>query len=122
MTAKRASWRRAKMLFMKHLIAFVVMLAIGLQGSLVASAAIAPLMSPDCQTSATGRAVSSDSCCPSGLHSMNCCLDECLATAAVTVAYASPVRYYGPDAQASQFFTTTFSSRGDSPLIRPPIL
>ena len=50
-----------------------------------------------------------------------CCLDACLSTVAVTVSPASLI-WYGHTAPALQFRTTSFSSRGDSPLIRPPIL
>lgn len=106
----------------RQLIALIVMLAVGLQGSLVAFAAVAPLNQSDCQIAAESRAdASRDSCCPNGLHTASCCLDVCLATAAVTVSPASLV-WYGRTAPARQFHTTSFSSRGDSPLIRPPIL
>lgn len=113
-------WHRAKIASMKLIIAAVVMLALGLQGLLVAFAATSPLMSPDCQTSAISHAVGFDSCCPSGFHS-SCCLDECLASPAITESSVSPIRNDGPAVQA-QFSTIIFSSRGDSPLIRPPIL
>jgi hypothetical protein len=105
----------------RQLIALIVMLAIGLQGSMVAFAAVAPLMQPDCQISTESQDVAHKSCCPSGLHAASCCLDACLAAVAIT---ASPtiLVWYRLKAPTLQFQTVSFSSRGDSPLIRPPIL
>jgi hypothetical protein len=52
---------------------------------------------------------------------MNCCLDLCLATVGATV---SPIAltWFSPPAKLQAAKTSSFSSRGDSPLIRPPIL
>jgi hypothetical protein len=56
-----------------QLIAVIVMLAIGLQGSVVAFAGTSPLMSTDCQTAAISHSgASQDSCCPKGQHTMSC--------------------------------------------------
>jgi hypothetical protein len=105
-------------LMKRQLIALIVILALGLQGSLVAFAASA--MVSDCTTSAASPDTSK-SCCPSGLHTASCCLDVCLATVAVTVSPASLV-WYGRKDRALPFHTAIFASHGDSPLIRPPIL
>src|ERR1700734_449578 len=106
----------------RKLIAVILMLAIGLQGSLAAYSSTKPLMSTGCQTTVGSHSdASQDSCCPKGQHAMSCCLDLCLSNICVTVSpvtlawYADPAPV--PLAQAS-----IFSSRGDSPLIRPPIL
>jgi tRNA splicing ligase len=104
----------------RQLIALIVMLALGLQGSLVALAAIAPQMA-DCQTPVESQDVAHKSCCPSGIHTASCCLDACLSAVAVTMSPASMV-WNGRTVRALLFRTATFSSRGDSPLIRPPIL
>jgi hypothetical protein len=104
----------------RQLIALIVMLALGLQGSLVALAAVAP-QTADCQTPAESQDVAHKSCCPSGLHTASCCLDACLSAVAVTVSPASLV-WYGRAARALLFRTTIFSSRGETPLTRPPIL
>ena len=113
---------RAKIGYMKRqLIALALILAIGLQGSLAAFAAGIPVLQSDCQTSAESQGVAANSCCPSGVHTTNCCLDTCVAVVAVT---ASPVTLVlrEPMVSAVHFRAASFFSRGDSPLIRPPIL
>jgi hypothetical protein len=108
----------------RQLIALFVMLAIGLQGSLVAFAGIFPLMSTDCQAAVSSYTdASQDSCCPKGQHSMSCCLEACTGTVAGAVTVTPQVlNWLGSTALLPQFRTTHFSSRGNSPLIRPPIL
>jgi hypothetical protein len=106
----------------RQLIALIVILALGLQGSVAAFAAASEMMSSDCTTSSVGQSdTSHKSCCPSGLHTASCCLDACLATVAVAMSPGSSV-WYGRSARALPIHTATFSSRGDAPLIRPPIL
>jgi hypothetical protein len=108
----------------RQLIAVIVMLAIGLQGSVVAFAGIFPLMSTDCQTAAISHSgASQDSCCPKGQHTMGCCLEACVGTVAGAVT-TMPQVLTSPKSETlvPQFLSTRFSSRGDSPLIRPPIL
>jgi hypothetical protein len=106
------------------LVAVIVIFAIGLQGSAVAFAGISPLMSTDCQTAAVSdSAASQDSCCPTGSHAMSCCLEACFGTVAGGVATTPQVpNRLGFATLVPQFVSTQFSSRGDSPLIRPPIL
>jgi hypothetical protein len=104
----------------RQLIALIVMLALGLQGSLVALAAAAPQVA-DCQTPAQSQDVAHKPCCPSGLHTASCCLDACPSGVAVTASPASLV-WYGRTVRALLFLTANFSSRGETPLIRPPIL
>jgi hypothetical protein len=98
----------------------ILMLVIGLQGSLAAFAATSPLMSTDCQSTAAVPS-EQDSCCPKGQHAMSCCLDLCLSTLGATV---SPITLSWFDRPSNQLATkpAIFTSRGDSPLIRPPIL
>jgi hypothetical protein len=106
----------------RQLVAVILMLVIGLHGSLAAFAATSPLMSADCQTTAiSASAVSQDSCCPKGQHALSCCLDLCLSTVGATV---SPVAstWFARSAPVLPAKSSIFSSRGDSPLIRPPIL
>jgi hypothetical protein len=105
----------------RQLVALIMMLAIGLQGSLTAFAAGPPAMQSDCQTSADSQDIAQKSCCPSGLHSVGCCLDACVAVIAIAT---SPVclPWYGRAAPPAQLCISTFFSHGDSPLIRPPIL
>jgi hypothetical protein len=113
---------RAKIMNMKRqLIALMMILAIGLQGSLTAFSAGTPVMQSDCQSSADSQDIAQKSCCPSGLHSVGCCLDACVAVIAIAT---SPVylAWYGRAAPPAQLHISTFFSRGDSPLIRPPIL
>jgi hypothetical protein len=117
--------KAAKVVCMKcRLIALIVMLAIGLQSSVIAFAGIAPVVSTDCQTAAISQTdTSQDSCCPKGQRSMSCCLDACVATASVALMMTpQALIWHGRVAPPEQFRTTHFSSRGDSPLIRPPIL
>jgi hypothetical protein len=108
----------------RQFIALIVMLAIGLQGSVVAFAGISPLMSTDCQTTAISHSdVAQDSCCPKGQHSMSCCLEACTGTVAGAVTVMpKALDWLGSATLPPQFRSTHFSSRGDSPLIRPPIL
>jgi hypothetical protein len=120
---RRAS--AAKLLCMKRqLLAAIVMLAIGLQGSVVAFAGISPLMSTNCQTSLVSHSdASQDSCCPNGHHTMGCCLEACAGTVAGAVTMIpQALNCVGSATLLPQFLSTRFSSRGDSPLIRPPIL
>ncbi len=105
----------------RQLIALIMMLAIGVQGSVAAFAAGAPAMQTDCQTAAQNPNLDHKCCCPHGLHAASCCLDACTATVAVTGSPASLIWYRG-SVPAPQFGHVAFVSRGDSPLIRPPIL
>jgi hypothetical protein len=105
----------------RQVLALILMLAVGLQGSLSAFAANAPGQS-DCQTAAESHAgVSHTSCCPSGSHMANCCQDACPTAVAVTTSSVALV-WHRHAASILKFHTTTFSTRGDAPLIRPPIL
>jgi hypothetical protein len=108
----------------RQLIALIVMLAVGLQGSVVAFAGISPLMSTDCQTSPVLHSnASQGSCCPRGQLTMSCCLEACMGTLAGVVTTTPPVlNCLGSATLLPQLLSTHFSSRGDSPLIRPPIL
>ena len=54
---------------------------------------------------------------------MGCCLEACVGTvagAATTTPQA--LNWRGAETLVPQFLSIRFSSRGDSPLIRPPIL
>jgi hypothetical protein len=107
----------------RQLIALMMILALGLQGSLVAFAAAAPLMQSDCQTSVQTQEVADKSCCPRGVHTTSCCSNAC--PAAVTAAVAAspaPLIWDSGTTPALRFGAARFLSRGDSPLIRPPIL
>jgi hypothetical protein len=108
----------------RQLIAIIVMLVIGLQSSVVAFAGTSPLMSTDCQIAANSHSdASQDSCCPKGGRTMSCCLDACAGTVAGVVVMTPQALNRHDDATlVPQFRTMHFSSRGDSPLIRPPIL
>lgn len=105
----------------RQLIAVILLLALGLQSSLAAYSATWSLMSTDCQTMQNSQTdASHDSCCPKGQHAINCCLDLCFASVGITVFQAIFV-WKGRSAPALAGRTSIFSSRGDSPLIRPPI-
>jgi hypothetical protein len=105
----------------RQFVVLILMLVIGLQGSLAAFAANF-LVQSDCQTTAESQAGGSHtSCCPSGSHMANCCLDACPTAVAVTASSAALV-WHRRATSILQFHTTIFSSRGGSPLIRPPIL
>jgi hypothetical protein len=108
----------------RQLIALIVVLAIGLQMSVAALAVAFPLVSTGCQTAAISYSdPSEESCCPKSQHTTNCCLDACVAAVALAVTMApQALSWHGRAAPAPQFRTTHFSSHGDSPLIRPPIL
>jgi hypothetical protein len=102
--------------------ALILMLAIGLHGSLAAFAAISPSMSTSCQNTAVAHSDSSqDSCCPKGQSAMSCCLDLCLSTMGASVTPIA-LTWFAPPAELPAAKSAIFYSRGDSPLIRPPIL
>jgi hypothetical protein len=104
----------------RQIIALLVILAVGLQGSVSALASAA--MQYNCTTSAVSHSDNpQESCCPSGQHSPSCCLDACVIAVGVTASPAFSI-WHVLTAQPLQFRFMTFSSRGDSPLIRPPIL
>jgi hypothetical protein len=106
----------------RELIALILILAIGLQGTLAAFAATSPFMSTDCQTTTAAHSDGAQaSCCPKGQHARSCCLDLCLSTVGTIV---SPIALTWFDRPSEVLATkpAIFSSRGDSPLIRPPIL
>jgi hypothetical protein len=107
----------------RQLIAVIMILGLGLQGSLAAFAAAAPLMQSDCQTSRQTQDVADKSCCPRGVHTTSCCSDACSAAVAATVAASpAPLIWDNRTTPALRFGTPFFLSRDDSPLIRPPIL
>jgi hypothetical protein len=106
----------------RELIALILMIAFGLQGPITAFAATSQWMSGDCQTTATAYSnASHDSCCPKGQRALSCCLDLCLSTVGATVSLIAPT-WFSPPAILQAAESSIFSSRGDSPLIRPPIL
>ena len=106
----------------RQLIVLITMLALGLQGSVVAFASMTPLLLPDCQTPSESRSdVSHKPCCSGESHKLGCCLDMSIAAAAVPSTVRSAV-WQGRAVLTSLFRSMIFSSRGDSPLIRPPIL
>ena len=102
----------------RQLIALILMLAVGLQGSVAAFAATSPVAT-DCQTAAHSGA-SQDSCCPSQ-RAVSCCLDLCLLTIGATVSQTA-LTWFIPPIELMVVKPAIFSSRGDSPLIRPPII
>jgi hypothetical protein len=105
----------------RQFIALFVVLAVALQGSVAAFAGNSSAMYSDCRSAVESPSdFAHKSCCPDSLYAMSCCLDACVASVALTVSPASLV-WYGRTAQPRQFRAATFSSRGDSPLIRPPI-
>jgi hypothetical protein len=106
----------------RQLVVLILLLAIGLQGSVAAFAMTSPVMSPDCQTSAISHSgMSQDSCCPRGQHAMSCCLELCLSNVAANLS-PTAFNWYSRAAPALSALASNFSSRGDSPQIRPPIL
>jgi hypothetical protein len=106
----------------RELIALILMLAMGLQGSMAAFAATALSTPAACQTTAMAHsAASQDSCCPKGQRAMSCCLDLCLSTVGAAMSSVAITLSSAPASlQAAR--PPIFFSRGDSPLIRPPIL
>jgi hypothetical protein len=106
----------------RELIALVLMLAIGMQGSVAAFAATSPLVSTDCQSSAVAHSDASQDCCPKGPRAMSCCLDLCLSTVGAAVSSPPPLGWFALSGPVTAAKTSIFSSRGNAPLIRPPIL
>ena len=107
----------------RGLIALILILAVGLQGSMVALAATSPLMSSDCQTAAIAHSdASQNSCCPKGQRAMSCCLDLCLSPVCAPMSPIAARTWFAPPLELLAIKSAIFSSRGDSPPIRPPIL
>jgi hypothetical protein len=80
------------------------------------------LMSTGCQTSAAAHSdATQDSCCPKGQH-ISCCLDLCLSTIGTIASPMAALTGFDRQSEAVATKLAIFSSRGDSPLIRPPIL
>jgi hypothetical protein len=105
----------------RPLMALLLTLAIGVQGSLAAFAAVTPTMQPDGQMATKNHHAASHTCCPDNGSRASCCPDACVAAVAVTPS-AGLLAWQGRTAPAIHFQSTTFSSRGESPLVRPPIL
>ena len=102
----------------RQIIGLVLILAVCLQTAPVLFAAVRQMPS-ECQT--VSEVHSEKSCCPSGVHTTNCCLDACLMAGSVSAA-SLPLVWMGHSTFDPQFQGSAFSSRGDAPLIRPPIL
>jgi len=108
----------------RQLIAWILLIVLGLEASL-ALAAISTSLQSDCHTSESHADTSHKACCPSGAHTgartMSCCLDVGGVGLAIPMAPVS-VAWYGRSAPLPMGSTASFLTRGDSPLIRPPIL
>jgi hypothetical protein len=105
----------------RQLIGLILMLVVTFQGSLVAFAGAAAPMSSDCEK-LTVSVSSQHDCCPSAVHTANCCQDTCPATTAAVSTSAAPLLLQGRQDGSFPFHSESFSSRGESPLTRPPIL
>jgi hypothetical protein len=128
--ASRAGGGGYTQIMKRRLIAFLIVMAIGLQSPIIAYAAAAAgttgagsaLMPCDSAAhAATHPGISPKSCCPGGEPTANCCLSICLVAVGVT-ARPAPTRAYAPTAPPFRPTASSFTSRGDAPLIRPPIL
>ena len=107
----------------RNFVALILMLAVTLQGSLLAFANASAQMPSNCITlMASTPHTPQDACCSSVTHALMCCQDACPATAAVIGSFTAPLIFYGRPVPALPIHTEIFSSRGESPLIRPPIL
>jgi hypothetical protein len=106
----------------RQLVVLILFFAICLQGSVTAFAATSPLMSTDCQATATDHSgASQNSCCPKTHHAMSCCLDLCLSPVGAAVSPMA-LTWFIPPSELMAPKPEIFFSRGESPLIRPPIL
>jgi hypothetical protein len=107
----------------RPLLLWLILLAFSLQGSMAAFADVAPSMPSHCQTAADSHSMTSHKhCCRDGLHTADCCPDACAAVVAIPVSPPSSAAWFGRSVLIPQGRMTRFSTRGDSPLIRPPIL
>ena len=106
----------------RQLIALILILAIGLQASLLAFAGPSSPMSSECAASVDSASQSQDSCCPSGTHAADCCQYACPAIAGIIGFPPALSAWNGRVDIVLPSLADTFSSRGDLPLIRPPIL
>jgi hypothetical protein len=106
----------------RPLIVGILLLALSLMESTAASADIASSTPSNCQTSAESHSMSHKHCCRGGSHTANCCPDACASVMAVPVTTPSSVAWFGRSLLIPRWRMASFSTRGDSPLIRPPIL
>lgn len=102
----------------RQIIVLILMLAVCLQTAPVLFAA-APQVPSERQTASQVR--TDNPCCPRGVHTASCCLGACLMAANIASG-SLPSIWNGHSALDPQFQVSAFTSRGDVPLIRPPIL
>jgi len=106
----------------RPLLLWLILLAFGLDGSMAAWAEVASSGLSHCQTSADSHSMSSHKhCCRGASHTADCCPDACAAVVALPVTTPSTAAWFGRSPLIPQGHVTCFSTRGDSPLIRPPI-
>jgi hypothetical protein len=113
----------------RRLLALLLVLALGVQGPLVAYAStVADAETVGCGL-ATGTPASPadaqshaapDSCCPGGAPGAGCCFTLCLVSAGATGPTVL-VHGYSRAVPPTRPIALAFTSRGDAPLIRPPI-
>lgn len=115
----------------RSLFTFLLVLVLGAQGPLAAYASrvadgitvgsVLAVGGPDSTAGAHSSYATPDSCCPGGGPGANCCFTLCLTSAG---AMECPVltRGYSRTLLPIRSDAPAFTSRGDAPLIRPPIL
>ena len=102
----------------RQVIAILLLLALVLQGPVVAFASPSAAAAQACPMGISDS--SAKSCCTHHAHVMSCCLDECASVIAVPVATA----YLTWQSFSQPVLTSekaALASREDAPLIRPPI-
>lgn len=108
----------------RRFIVWLFLLAFSVQAPL-ALAAADRLMESNCQTSDDASMTGMHkTCCPEQKAAMKCSFDGCLSATPILGAHQSPTALVvsTQSTLTPQIPARHFSSRGDSPLIRPPIL
>ena len=110
----------------RRFLTWLLLLAFGMQAPL-ALATADRAMELDCQTASQAQAAGMHGhmpCCPAQKTPLKCSVDGCLAGVSLLTAHHLPLALREPGQFAPTSLTPSkrFSSRGDSPLIRPPIL
>jgi hypothetical protein len=111
----------------RRLIALWVVLAIVLQGPMVAYASTAPnagcamMQHRGAVPAAAHHDGTRKPCCPDSAPTATCCISG-FEVAAGPVNFSLPTRLAAYAIPLARPLAVAFASRGDSPLIRPPIL
>ena len=105
----------------RPLIALILIIALGMQGSLAAYALGPAPSGAECpmQYSTMDGAILSQHCCEQHSHGSLCCDAACVSAVAGPAPHY--VSFFAPVSSTPKSLAKPFLSRNDAPLVRPPI-